>query len=90
MLIFFQDSFEGWDENTFEIIYPVRKHEVRLFLRKSGIYTGPQEGHFALQLVDLMKIESCPEWPAEEMAMMELLPTAPTSDATSWSGRPSC
>ncbi|KAI0993883.1 hypothetical protein K3495_g14301 [Podosphaera aphanis] len=62
----FQEDFASWAETNFDKINQPFKRELKLLLRKRGIYTGKNNGPIGRQLANLLKIESCPEWPVDE------------------------
>lgn len=74
LLIDFQEDFFDWNEDMIKAIGMAWRREIKTFLRERGIYTGPNRARFTPQFFEVMRLEKCPEWPAEEIATTTFLP----------------
>lgn len=62
----FQEDFASWTESDFDSIVQPFKRELKLLHRKRRIYTGRNNGPIGRQLLNLLKLDTCPEWPDDE------------------------
>jgi hypothetical protein len=64
----YQNYFENWTEETFDIVHAKLRNVLKTHLKAKGIYISVgARGRILQQFANLLTMRNCPIWPEEDL-----------------------